>query len=159
MIYLLSVISFSGLTVALAAMLMIAERLLINYGICKLDINAGEKPLELEGGETLLAALYANGRVALGNDAGYLKGLEIGMPMREIEWMQKAGMTPMQIIVAATRNAAYVCNREGTLGTLEVGKFADVLVVDGDPLQHLEALTNVRLVIHRGVIINESAPR
>jgi Na+-transporting NADH:ubiquinone oxidoreductase subunit F len=60
MIYLLSVISFAGLTVALAAMLMIAERLLINYGICKLDINAGEKPLELEGGQTLLASLYAN---------------------------------------------------------------------------------------------------
>jgi len=60
MIYLLSVISFSGLTVALAAMLMIAERLLINYGVCKLDINAGEKPLELEGGQTLLASLYAN---------------------------------------------------------------------------------------------------
>ena len=59
-IYLLSVISFAGLTVALAAMLMIAERLLINYGICKLDINAGEKPLELEGGQTLLASLYAN---------------------------------------------------------------------------------------------------
>ncbi len=60
MIYLLSVISFAGLTVALAGMLMIAERLLINYGICKLDINAGEKPLELEGGQTLLASLYAN---------------------------------------------------------------------------------------------------
>jgi Na+-transporting NADH:ubiquinone oxidoreductase subunit F len=60
MIYLLSVISFAGLTVALAGMLMIAERLLINYGICKLDINAGEKPLELEGGQTLLASLYSN---------------------------------------------------------------------------------------------------
>ena len=60
MIYLLSVISFAGLTVALAAMLMIAERLLINYGICKLDINAGEKPLEVDGGQTLLASLYAN---------------------------------------------------------------------------------------------------
>jgi Na+-transporting NADH:ubiquinone oxidoreductase subunit F len=60
MIYLLSVISFAGLTVALAAMLMIAERLLINYGICKLDINAGEKPLEVEGGQTLLSSLYAN---------------------------------------------------------------------------------------------------
>jgi Na+-transporting NADH:ubiquinone oxidoreductase subunit F len=60
MIYVLSVISFAGLTVALAAMLMVAERLLINYGICKLDINAGEKPLELEGGQTLLASLYAN---------------------------------------------------------------------------------------------------
>ncbi|MGB2809304.1 MAG: FAD-binding oxidoreductase [Sedimentisphaerales bacterium] len=60
MIYVLSVISFAGLAVALAAMLMIAERLLINYGVCKLDINAGEKPLELEGGQTLLASLYAN---------------------------------------------------------------------------------------------------
>jgi len=60
MIYLWSVISFASLTVALAAMLMIAERLLINYGICKLDINAGEKPVELEGGQTLLASLYAN---------------------------------------------------------------------------------------------------
>jgi Na+-transporting NADH:ubiquinone oxidoreductase subunit F len=60
MIYVLSVISFAGLTVALAAMLMIAERLLINYGVCKLDINAGEKPLEVDGGQTLLASLYAN---------------------------------------------------------------------------------------------------
>ncbi len=60
MIYLLSVISFAGLAVALAAMLMIAEKLLINYGVCKLDINAGEKPLELEGGQTLLASLYSN---------------------------------------------------------------------------------------------------
>lgn len=60
MIYLLSVISFAGLTVALAAMLMVAEKLLINYGICKLDINAGEKPLEVDGGQTLLSSLYAN---------------------------------------------------------------------------------------------------
>ncbi|MHC4693694.1 MAG: FAD-binding oxidoreductase, partial [Planctomycetota bacterium] len=47
-------------TVALAAMLMIAERLLINYGVCKLDINAGEKPLEVDGGQTLLSSLYTN---------------------------------------------------------------------------------------------------
>ncbi|MBN1806361.1 MAG: 2Fe-2S iron-sulfur cluster binding domain-containing protein [Sedimentisphaerales bacterium] len=60
MVYLWSVLSFTGLTVALAALLMVAERLLINYGICKLDINAGEKPLEVNGGQTLLAALYSN---------------------------------------------------------------------------------------------------
>jgi Na+-transporting NADH:ubiquinone oxidoreductase subunit F len=60
MIYLWSVLSFAGLAVALAALLMAAERLLINYGICKLDINAGEKPLEVNGGQTVLAALYAN---------------------------------------------------------------------------------------------------
>jgi len=60
MIYLLSVASFAGLVMALSAGLMIAERLLINYGVCKLDINAGEKPLEVDGGQTLLASLYDN---------------------------------------------------------------------------------------------------
>ena len=59
-IYLYSVLSFSGLVILLAAGLMVAERFLINYGICKLDINVGEKPLELEGGQTLLSSLYAN---------------------------------------------------------------------------------------------------
>ena len=60
MIYLWSVLCFSGLTVALAIWLMISERLLVNYGVCKLDINAGEKPLEVAGGQTLLSSLYAN---------------------------------------------------------------------------------------------------
>ncbi len=60
MIYLWSVLCFSGLTVALAVWLIISERLLVNYGICKLDINAGEKPLEVAGGQTLLSSLYAN---------------------------------------------------------------------------------------------------
>lgn len=60
MVYLWSVLFFAGLAMALAALLMVAERLLINYGICKLDINAGEKPLEVNGGQTVLAALYAN---------------------------------------------------------------------------------------------------
>lgn len=60
MVYLWSVLCVAGLTVALAALLMVAERLLINYGICRLDINAGEKPLEIEGGQTLLSSLYSN---------------------------------------------------------------------------------------------------
>ena len=60
MVYLWSVLSFGGLTVALAALLTVAERVLINYGVCKLDINAGEKPLEVDGGQTLLSSLYAN---------------------------------------------------------------------------------------------------
>ncbi|MBU1878322.1 MAG: amidohydrolase family protein, partial [Chloroflexi bacterium] len=66
---------------------------------------------------------------------------------------QQAGMTPMQVIVAGTRNAAHVCNLDRQLGTLEAGKVADVLVVDGDPLADLGALANVRLVIHNGVVI------
>jgi len=107
------------------------------------------------GAKNLQRFLVAGGHVALGNDGGYLSGLEIGMPMAEIRAMSKAGMTPLQIIVAATRDAARVCRQDATLGTLEADKFADVLVVDGDPLQDLEALANVRMVIHRGVVIRD----
>ncbi|MDP6380598.1 MAG: 2Fe-2S iron-sulfur cluster binding domain-containing protein, partial [Phycisphaerae bacterium] len=46
------------LFIALAGALLIAERYLVNYGICQVDINAGERTLEVEGGQTLLSALY-----------------------------------------------------------------------------------------------------
>jgi imidazolonepropionase-like amidohydrolase len=109
--------------------------------------------LRIDESDNLAGFIQAGGQVALGTDAGYLSGLEIGMPTDEIALMQKAGMTPMQIILAATRNAAQVCRLEHELGTLEPGKLADVLVVDGNPLHDLDALTQVRLVIHSGVII------
>ncbi len=99
----------------------------------------------------------AGGNVALGTDyAGALNvDFDLGMPIHEIEWMQEAKMTPMQIIVAGTRNAARVCNLKDELGTLEAGKIADVLVVDGDPLDDVHALTNVRMVLHNGVVIRD----
>ena len=49
---------FSGLLVGLAIVLTVAERVLINYGVCKIDINAGSRVFEREGGGTLLSALY-----------------------------------------------------------------------------------------------------
>lgn len=96
----------------------------------------------------------AGGQVALGTDyAGYAAQFELGMPLSEMEAMQEAGMTPMQIILAGTRNAAVVCGLDRELGTLEASKVADALVVKGDPLQDIHALGNVRLVIHNGVVI------
>ncbi len=60
MVYVWSVVCFAGLNMALAAVLMVAARVLVNYGTCKLDINVGEEQLDVEGGQTLLSALYAN---------------------------------------------------------------------------------------------------
>ncbi len=102
--------------------------------------------------------IQLGGTVALGDDYAGLPPsrnahFELGMPMPEIQWMAQAGMTPLQIVVAATRNAAQVCGLGSELGTLEPGKTADVLVVNGDPLADLTRLENVRLVIHRGVMI------
>lgn len=101
--------------------------------------------------------VQAGGRVVLGTDYdGYDRPFQLGMPIREMEWMLEAGMSAMQVIVAGTRNAARVCNRQTDLGTLEVGKIADILVVTGDPLEDIHALADVRLVIRNGVIIRET---
>ncbi len=101
--------------------------------------------------------VHAGGKVALGTDFdGYFCEFELGMPLKEIKWMSQAGMTPLQIIVAVTGAAAYVSNIDEKVGTLEVGKAADVLVVEGDPLTDLDTLLNVKMVIHDGVIIRES---
>lgn len=94
------------------------------------------------------------GKVALGNDYGGGPGdFELGLPLYEIQSMRLAGMTPMQIIVSCTQNAAHVSQIENEVGTLEPGKFADILVVGGNPLEDLQALTDLRIVIHSGVII------
>ncbi len=58
MSFLLPVVVLTGLFLALAGGLIVAERVLINYGICQIDINAGGRALEVDGGQTLLSALY-----------------------------------------------------------------------------------------------------
>ncbi len=99
----------------------------------------------------LKAYVEAGGLVALGNDYGGGPGkFEVGIPMYEIEMMQKAGMSVMQIIQAGTRNAAVVIGLEEQLGTLEPGKIADILIVEGDPLADLSALTRIQAVFHLG---------
>jgi imidazolonepropionase-like amidohydrolase len=115
--------------------------------------------VERTAGENLRRFVAAGGKVALGDDYGN-PGIQLGMPIHEMELMQAAGMTPMQIIVAATQHGARVCNVEEELGTLEAGKTADVLVVAGDPLQDIHALENVQLVVRDGVVIyrEDSSP-
>jgi imidazolonepropionase-like amidohydrolase len=92
----------------------------------------------------------AGGQVAIGTDyAGHGCEFDLGMPLREMKLMQTAGMTAMQIILAGTRNAAQVCGLQKH-GTLEAGQVADVVVVDGDPLNELDSLKRTCIVIHNG---------
>lgn len=78
--------------------------------------------------------VQAGGKVALGTDYdGYVTPFDLGMPITEIRLMKEAGMTPMQIIIAGTQNAARVCNLENELGTIEPGKIADIIIVKDNP--------------------------
>jgi imidazolonepropionase-like amidohydrolase len=106
-------------------------------------------------GTNLHRFIQLGGKVAMGNDVGSkdYDFLEYGMPITEIENMQKAGMTPMEIIVSATMNAAMVCRLGNKLGTLVKGKTADLIIIDGNPLEDIHNLKNVMLVMRDGVII------
>ena len=57
MVFLLPILVFAGLLVGLTIALSVAEKVLVNYGICKIDVNGGDKVLEIEGGQSLLSAL------------------------------------------------------------------------------------------------------
>ncbi|MCL4562235.1 MAG: amidohydrolase family protein [Chloroflexi bacterium] len=104
--------------------------------------------------ENLSNFIKAGGKVAMGNDYGGGPGdFELGIPMYEIEMMAEAGMSPMQVILASTRNAAHVVGLEDEIGTLEAGKIADILVVSANPLDDLQALRQVFMVAHLGQII------
>jgi len=99
----------------------------------------------------------AGGKVALGTDYdGYIFEFELGMPLLEMKLMQEAGMTPNQIIVAGTKHAAHVCHLENELGTIEPDKIADIIIIKENPLDDLDALGNIQMVIHNGEIIKNN---
>jgi imidazolonepropionase-like amidohydrolase len=95
-------------------------------------------------------AVEAGVKVAMGTDSGVGKHGENG---RELLLMVENGMTPMQAIVASTRNAAQLLHLDAYVGSLEVGKLADVVVVNGNILEDIASITdqaNVQLVLKGG---------
>jgi imidazolonepropionase-like amidohydrolase len=77
-------------------------------------------------------AVAAGVKVAMGTDSGITPH---GRNLAELELMAKGGMTPAQVLAATTSSAAELLGLSGELGTLEPGKRADVVVVDGDPFE------------------------
>src|ERR1700746_1578308 len=88
-------------------------------------------------------ALDAGVRMALGSDIRPLKDaalLELGLWVRD-------GATPWQALVAATRNGAAICGVGDELGTIEKGKVADLIVVGGNPLEDINNVRRLELVL------------
>ena len=92
-------------------------------------------------------AVSAGVKVAMGTDSGVTPH---GKNLRELALMVEGGMTPMQAIVATTRTAAELMGLEEELGTLEPGKRADLVVIDGDPLEVATLADRVQSVYQDG---------
>ena len=89
-------------------------------------------------------------RMVFASDAGVMPHGDIGKQFRV---MVEYGMTPMQAIQAATKNAAEALGRERDLGAIAVGRFADLVAVDGDPLANVRELESVDAVVKGGVLV------
>jgi len=99
--------------------------------------------------EALRRAHRAGVPIAFGTDSGVSRH---GENAREFVLMVGAGMTPMQAIQAATVNAAELLDRSDDLGTIEVGKLADIVAARSNPLVDVAALQRIRFVMKDGVI-------
>ena len=86
-------------------------------------------------------------KMVFGSDAGVMPH---GMVGKQFATMVQYGMTPMEAIQAATRNGAQALGREKDVGAIAVGRFADIIAVDGDPLSDVNELASVDAVVKGG---------
>lgn len=104
--------------------------------------------------ESFAAAVRSGMKVAAGTDAGTPFNPHTYLP-QELALMVDYGMRPMDAVVAATRNAAENLGLAPDVGTLEVGRLADIVVVDGDPSSDITAAGRVRFVMKDGVLARD----
>jgi imidazolonepropionase-like amidohydrolase len=98
-------------------------------------------------------AVRAGVKMAFGTDAGVYPH---GDNARQFYYMVKFGMTPAQAIRAATSSAADLIGRSADVGTLEAGKYADMIAVQADPLADVRALEHVDFVMKGGTVYKDS---
>ena len=91
-------------------------------------------------------------KIAFGTDAGVFKH---GLNWLEFTYMIEAGMKPMDAIKAATVNAAELLGEKDKLGSIEVNKLADIVAVDGDPLNDAKIFGKVVFVMKGGIIFKQ----
>ncbi len=102
--------------------------------------------------ENFAKAFKAGVKMAFGTDAGVYPH---GDNAKQFKYMVQFGMTPAQAIRAATYNAADLIGRSKDVGTIEPGKYADLIAVTESPLQNVQSLENVQFVMKGGVVYKD----
>ena len=91
-------------------------------------------------------------RFSTGTDTNsFLNFMQKDPMANEMMSMVELGMAPLDVIVASTKNGAETVGLAKSLGTIEAGKLADVIVVAGNPLQNMQAMKRVAYVVKGGV--------
>jgi imidazolonepropionase-like amidohydrolase len=112
-------------------------------------LQAKMKLVSEHGKANVKKAFEAGVKIGLGTDAAVYPH---GLNAHELNVYVQLGMTPLQAIQTATINDADLLGLTDKIGTLEPGKFADIIAVDGNPLQDVTTLQNVKFVMKEGVV-------
>lgn len=120
------------------------------------DFEGFIKTVEPNNRRKLERAMKAEVKIAAGSDMWFrypekTRGLATHQMLVAA---QEAGMTPGQVIRSATSTAAELLGWQDRIGSLEAGKFADLVAVDGDPLKDVAELQRVRLVMKAGNVVD-----
>ncbi len=108
-----------------------------------------ERAIGLKQRQTFRAAHQAGVKMVFGSDGGVYPN---GDNAKQFATMVTWGMTPVQAVQAATRNAAEALGRSGDVGAIAAGRYADIIAVDGDPLRDVTVLQKVGFVMKGGKI-------
>jgi len=92
--------------------------------------------------------------IATGTDAGNIGTLHASSYLAELQRMKESGMNTWQIIEASTINGAKVLSKENEFGTITIGKKANLILLDKNPIENLDNITKIHRVINRGVVFN-----
>jgi imidazolonepropionase-like amidohydrolase len=103
-----------------------------------------------QGKQNIKKAFEAGVKIAMGTDAAVYPH---GLNAHELAVYVSLGMTPLQAIQTATINDADLLGWADKIGTIETGKWADIIAVDGDPLQDITTLQHVRFVMKGGEVV------
>ena len=107
--------------------------------------------VDLEGAESNVPRLRDAGVLfAAGTDAVYPGDFQGEGLHRELELLVESGLSPLQAITAATKNAAAIVNASAEWGTLEPGKLANLILVDGKPDRRIGDTRRIALVMKEG---------
>jgi imidazolonepropionase-like amidohydrolase len=116
--------------------------------------------VDLKGAESNVPRMRDAGILfAAGTDAVYPGDFQGEGLHRELELLVESGLTPLQAITTATKNAAAIVNASGEWGTLEAGKLANLVIVDGKPDERIGDTRRIVVVIKEGALIDRTALR
>lgn len=118
------------------------------------ELEAGNKKSDSIGMANIKILSDAGVLLATGTDAGNIGTMHASSYLAEMQAMQKSGMNNWQILTASTLNGAKILDKQHEFGTVSIGKKANLILLDANPVENMENMVKINRVIHNGIVFH-----